>query len=322
MKIDPAKAPVSGEGGVLTLHLSVAGGLGQFGAYIDTLQAGAFSSHRHWHTSEDEFLYVLEGTATLRDDDGLHDLSPGDALCWPHGCPNAHHITNRTDAPCRYVIVGSRVAGDICHYPDDGRKQVNGATTWQVLAADGSTLRGGDLPPELLNLPPVWGTAFDPARPGERVLRNRPVTPAADTPHPVLGGGLGPYSTQLLSDPGGLTQFGAFIEELPAGSRSGFRHWHMAEDEMIYMLAGQITLIEDTETTLHPGDAAAWPAGVAIGHCLANRSDQPARYLVIGTRFADDVITYTDHDLVTTKSGPARHYARRDGTPYATTGAP
>ena len=80
MKVDPAQAPVSGENGVSTQHLSVAGGLTQFGAYIETLAPGAWSSHRHWHDSEDEFLYVLDGTVTLRDDNGMTDLQPGDAV--------------------------------------------------------------------------------------------------------------------------------------------------------------------------------------------------------------------------------------------------
>jgi uncharacterized cupin superfamily protein len=138
---------------------------------------------------------------------------------------------------------------------------------------------------------------------------------ATDTPHPILGGGLGPYAYQLLSDPGGLTQFGAFIETLPPGSRSSFRHWHETEDELVYVLHGQITLIEETETMLLPGDCAAWPAGAPVGHCLENRSTADARYLVIGTRNSDDTFHYPDHDLITHKMGTARRYTHADGTP-------
>lgn len=135
--------------------------------------------------------------------------------------------------------------------------------------------------------------------------------------HPVIKGpDPGPYSYQLLSDPGGLTQFGAFLEELPPGSSSGQRHWHADEDEMILMLSGQVVLVEDRETTLSPGDVAAWPAGNSVGHRLDNRFDQPARYLVIGTRAQRDTIHYTDHDLVTEKDGTERRYLHRDGTPY------
>ncbi|GGO28323.1 cupin [Gemmobacter aquaticus] len=146
-----------------------------------------------------------------------------------------------------------------------------------------------------------------------------PFETETDTVHPVLGGGLGPYRYQLLSDPGGLTQFGAFIEELPPGSTSGRRHWHETEDEMVLILSGEVVLVEDEEAILRAGDAACWPAGLAIGHRLDNRSDAPARYLVIGTRHARDVIHYTDHDLVTHKDGPSRRYLHRDGTPWAST---
>jgi uncharacterized cupin superfamily protein len=131
--------------------------------------------------------------------------------------------------------------------------------------------------------------------------------------HPVLGAGAGAYSYQLLSDPGGLSQFGAFIEILPAGSKSSFRHWHEAEDEMVYILSGEVVLVEDRETLLRAGEAAAWPAGLAVGHCLENRSDAEVRYLVIGTRGQRDVIHYPDHDLVTYKDGKTRRYTHADG---------
>lgn len=146
-----------------------------------------------------------------------------------------------------------------------------------------------------------------------------PLQMADDTPHPVLGPGPGPYAYQLLSDPGGLTQFGAFVEELPPGSRSGRRHWHETEDEMIYVLSGEVVLVEEDETVLRPGDAACWPAGQPVGHRLDNRSGAPARYLVIGTRNPTDVIHYTDHDLITHKDGPDRRYLRRDGTAHERT---
>ena len=143
-----------------------------------------------------------------------------------------------------------------------------------------------------------------------------PFVTEADPRHPILGGGLGPYSYQLLSDPGGLTQFGAFVEELLPGSTSGQRHWHETEDEMILMLSGEVVLVETGETPLRVGDVACWPAGQTTGHRLDNRSDAPARYLVIGTRKADDIIHYTDHDLITIKDGAARTYLHADGTPY------
>lgn len=307
-------APIAVGGDAGFQRLSTLGGLTQFGAYVDTLGPGARSSERHWHDSEDEFLYVLDGGVSLQDDGGMQDLRPGDAVCWRHGDPNAHQMINRTEEPCSFLILGSRVAGDRCYYPDSGSVQVNGTTDWQVLAADGSVLRGGDLPPELLNLPPVWGKPFD-GRAVQRVQRaaGRVWVNEVELAHPVLGTGLGPYRHCVLGDAGGLSQFGVHLECLPVGSRSSFRHWHEAEDEMVVTLSGEVVLIEDTETPLRPGDVVCWPAGQAVGHCLANRGQAEACYLVIGSRFDRDVIHYPDHDLVAHKDGKARRYCHADG---------
>ena len=103
----------------------------------------------------------------------------------------------------------------------------------------------------------------------------------------------GPFTAELLSDTGGLRQFGAFIETLPPGSSSSTLHWHAREDEMVHILTGTVTLVEGAvETPMHPGDTATFRAGVAVGHCLRNDGDAPVRYLVIGTRSGDDVVTY------------------------------
>ena len=100
------------------LLYSDTGGLTQYGAFVETLDSGARSADRHWHEQEDEFLYMLEGAATVIEDDGPHALAPGDACCWPAGVANGHHVVNTSDAPCSYVIVGTRAPADIVHYPD------------------------------------------------------------------------------------------------------------------------------------------------------------------------------------------------------------
>lgn len=113
---------------------------------------------------------------------------------------------------------------------------------------------------------------------------------------------LGHYSARLLSDAGGLTQFGAFVETLPPGSFSSHKHWHESEDEFVYVLSGQVMLNEgDTMTEMHPGDAACFKAGVEVGHRLENQSDAPVTYLIVGTRMPDDVVHYTDKDMLLTK---------------------
>src|ERR1700726_3181587 len=81
----------------------------------------------------------------------------------------------------------------------------------------------------------------------------------------------------------GLDQFGVNLTTLTPGAASSQRHWHANEDELVYVLAGEVVLCEDDgETVLRPGDAAGWKAGVANGHCLVNRSAQDAVYLEIG----------------------------------------
>lgn len=108
-----------------------------------------------------------------------------------------------------------------------------------------------------------------------------------------------PNQTLWISEAGELTQFGAFVEVLQPGCRSSIKHWHSAEDEMVYVLAGEITVIEGaSETLMRAGDAATFKAGVAVGHCLENRSASPTRCLVVGTRAPVDRITYPDHDRV------------------------
>jgi len=317
MIIDPALVPVSGQNGMLTRHLSAApGGLSQFGAYLDELQPGAWSSQRHWHEAEDEFILVVQGHVTLRDDSGMTDLAPGDAVAWRHGDPNAHHLTNRSAAPCRYLILGSRVAGDICHYPDSGERQVNGASRWQVQDRAGKVLRHGDLPGELLNLPPRWGQAFDGvARPN--VIRKGAVPGVDGGGYPAEFDNLGPYMAFPLSDAGGLTQFGAFTETLAPGSQSSQRHWHEEEDEFLYVLEGQVTVVEnDGPHVLGPGQAACWPKGVPNGHCLRNDSGAPVLYFVAGTRLANDRCHYPDIDLHYSRQNGVRVMAHKDGTPY------
>ncbi len=135
------------------------------------------------------------------------------------------------------------------------------------------------------------------------------------------GNPCGPYAALLCSDTGGLSQFGAFVEILPPGSKSSIKHWHQTEDEMIYMLAGEVTLHEGaTQSLMRPGDCATFKAGEAVGHCLENTSGAEARYLVIGTRAPRDVVTYPDHDRVVQidSASGARVYTTLDGAPAET----
>jgi uncharacterized cupin superfamily protein len=114
-----------------------------------------------------------------------------------------------------------------------------------------------------------------------------------------VDGSTEPNQTLWISEAGGLTQFGAFIEVLQPGCRSSIKHWHSAEDEMVYVLAGEITVVEGSaETLVRAGGAATFRAGVRVGHYLENRSAGATRCLVVGTRAQVDHITYPEHDRV------------------------
>lgn len=133
----------SEHGAYEALRYSDVGKLTQYGAYVETLAPGSRSSERHWHEREDEFLYVLSGAVTIVEDDGEHVLSPCDAACWPAGAANAHHVVNRTSKPCSYVIVGTRLTHDVCHYPDAGRVLYTEGENWRLVSDDGTLIKSG-----------------------------------------------------------------------------------------------------------------------------------------------------------------------------------
>jgi uncharacterized cupin superfamily protein len=115
----------------------------------------------------------------------------------------------------------------------------------------------------------------------------------------------------------GLDQFGVNLSRLKPGAASSQRHWHQNEDELVYVLEGELVLVEDGgETVLKPGDAAGWKAGVPNGHCLINRTDRDAVYIEIGSRAAREVAIYPDIDMRAERDDKGMRYVRKDGTPY------
>ena len=120
-----------------------------------------------------------------------------------------------------------------------------------------------------------------------------------------------------IGDVVGLTQFGVNLTRLKPGAASALRHWHEAEDEFVYVLEGEITLIEDGGTTvLQPGDAAGFKAGVANGHHLVNRSRRDAVYLEVGTRAKRERAHYSDVDLIYERDESGFRFSRRSGELY------
>jgi uncharacterized cupin superfamily protein len=99
--------------------LGDAAGLDQFGVNLVRLPPGKWSSQRHWHTVEDEFVWVLQGEVVAVEDDGDHVLRPGDAIGWKAGSTNAHCLQNRSDRDAVYLEIGTRRPDiDACDYPD------------------------------------------------------------------------------------------------------------------------------------------------------------------------------------------------------------
>ena len=118
-----------------------------------------------------------------------------------------------------------------------------------------------------------------------------------------------------LGDVAGLTQFGVNLMRLAPGVWTSQRHWHTHEDEFVFVVSGEVVLVEDEgETVLCAGDCAGFKAGVKNGHHIQNRSAAEAVLLEIGSRLPGvDGAEYPDLDMIVTADDVYRH---RDGTPY------
>jgi uncharacterized cupin superfamily protein len=100
------------------LRLGDAGGLTDFGVNLLTLKPGVWSSQRHWHRKEDEFVYVVSGEVALITDAGEELLRPGDCAGFPKNDGNGHHLINRSSKDALVLEIGTRSGGDFAFYPD------------------------------------------------------------------------------------------------------------------------------------------------------------------------------------------------------------
>src|SRR5262249_42367 len=100
-------------------RLGDAFGLANFGVNLTCLRPGAVSSVRHFHTKQDEFVYILEGAPTLVTDTGPMKLAPGMCAGFRDGSNDGHHLKNDSDTDVWYLEIGDRGAGDTAIYPDD-----------------------------------------------------------------------------------------------------------------------------------------------------------------------------------------------------------
>jgi uncharacterized cupin superfamily protein len=150
----------------------------------------------------------------------------------------------------------------------------------------------------------------------KRIDRNTvPIVTGSRYPAP-FGEPCSSRARQRLGDAAGLTDFGVNLLRLPPGAWSSQRHWHTAEDEFVFILAGEVVLVTDAgEEILEAGDCAGFKAGIADGHHLQNRSPHDAVMLEVGSRkTAEDEGDYPDIDLRFLKGRVG--YAHKDGKPY------
>lgn len=121
---------------------------------------------------------------------------------------------------------------------------------------------------------------------------------------------------QRLGAAGGLAAFGINLTRLPPGNWSSQRHWHSHEDEFVYLLEGELVLVEDEgESLLCAGDCAVFPRGTGNGHHMINRSDRDAVYLEIGSHHPDDRTTCSDVDMMSANSDG--RFVYKNGVPYS-----
>lgn len=120
-----------------------------------------------------------------------------------------------------------------------------------------------------------------------------------------------------LGQAAGLTQFGASLMTIEPGSISSQRHWHEGEDEFLMMLSGELVLVEeDSETIMRSGDVAGFKAGVSNGHHMVNRSNEDAKFLVVGTSATKDICHYPDIDLRFEADENGERFVSKSGVPY------
>ena len=116
-------------------------GLSQFGVNMLDLPPGTWSSQRHWHEQQDEFVYVLEGELVLVTDEGETILRPGMVAGFRAGTGNGHHLVNRSDKTARLLEIGTRTKEEVAYYSDIDMMVRENADGWDYFTKDGRPLK-------------------------------------------------------------------------------------------------------------------------------------------------------------------------------------
>jgi len=151
-----------------------------------------------------------------------------------------------------------------------------------------------------------------------------PAIDPKDLPEQSSTGYPEPYKSRVagrhrrrLGDAAGLENFGVNLTRLDPGAESSMRHWHAKQDEFIYVLEGEVTLLTNAgRQRLSPGMAAGFPAGKPDGHQLLNETDKPVLYLEIGDRTPEDGANYSDVDMAARMIEGKWVFTHKDGSPF------
>ena len=277
-------------------HLSLAA-LGEdyrIGVAIEELPSGMQTAPAHYHIFEEEHLYLLEGTLTVRIGDARYTMTPGDYVCFPAGQRAGHCLINETDSTCRYVIIGENKEDEVVIYTDSnkvllrslGRRALfdlsaklgywdGEATGLPAGAAIPGNDNDADIGPEPAPKPPISTT--------DAPLEEDDISPR-------FGGAIRHLTYAAV---GNDCHVGVLIEMPAPGKRLAPLHYHLREEEHALVLEGELTLLLGEETyPMKPGDYVAFPAGRKVGHSLMNSGAGPCRYLMIGARDPADVCVY------------------------------
>jgi uncharacterized cupin superfamily protein len=263
------------------------------GVAIEELPPGKRTAPTHYHIFEEEHVFILEGTLTVRIGDERYPMRAGDYVCFPAGQRIGHCLSNEGDAPCRYVIIGENNPNEVAVYPDSNKVLVRALGRRAIFDMD--ALRG------------YWHGEETGLPVGEVARDEKALTPADGAkPHPPISSGDVAWQPQAHGERFGgrakhLThsavgenyRVGVLIESPAPGMRLCPLHYHMLEEEHALVLEGEVTLLlGDERHVMKPGDYVGFPAGLKIGHSFMNSGAGPSSYLMIGERNAADVCVY------------------------------
>jgi uncharacterized cupin superfamily protein len=291
----------------------------RIGVVLLEVPPGGRSAPFHYHHAEEEHLYVLEGTPTLRLGDARHRLAPGDYACFPAGQRAGHCLLNETGASVRCLVIGEQDPNDVIVYPDSDKVKVRalGAGGILDLGASRGYWEGEDAGLEARE---GGGTRLAPQ---STPAPKGPVAAASiawDDVGPGVGTRFGGRSRHLTEAAvGSRCAVGVLIAAPAPGRRLWPRHWHTAEEEHAYVLEGEVTLVLGAERHLmRPGDYVVFPAGQPLGHTFENSGDGPCSYLMIGNRDPKDACVYPDSAKVGISALPeeAERFSTREPLPY------